>query len=160
MRKCGARLVYLSTKKGKATKETGEHRIKGRGAMAEESEGERVGTKRRRPNYCRHPPPAAPEAAAVRRPEETQGMRLEQTVPESAQKQEDKVNPAPRAPDEPSADERFTSSLRMSALGTTVPVRFLQGALVIWVLTQISQFLSFGKRVLMVCLKDTTSWWP
>ena len=40
-----------------------------------------------------------------------------------------------------------SKSPKCSALGTTVPVRFLQEAHVILLLTQISQFRSLGKRV-------------
>ena len=47
-------------------------------------------------------------------------------------------------------------SPNISALGTIVPVRFLQDALVILVLRQISQFRSFGKWGKMLCLPDTT----
>ena len=43
-----------------------------------------------------------------------------------------------------------------SALGTTAPVRFLQGGLVIFILKQMSQLRSFGKWVKIVCLPDTT----
>ena len=43
-----------------------------------------------------------------------------------------------------------------SVLGTTVPVRFLQEALVILVVRHISQFRSFGKWIKMLCLPDTT----
>ena len=46
-------------------------------------------------------------------------------------------------------------SPKFSALGTTVPVRLLQGALVILVRKQISQFLSLGKLVLRMCFLDT-----
>ena len=45
---------------------------------------------------------------------------------------------------------------KLSALGTTVPVRLLQEALVIFVLKQISQFRSFGKWANMLCLLGTT----
>ena len=41
-------------------------------------------------------------------------------------------------------------------MGTTVPVSFLQEALVILVLKQVSQFRCFGKWVKMLCLPDTT----
>ena len=47
-------------------------------------------------------------------------------------------------------------SPKFPALGTTVPVRFLQGALVILVFRQMSQFRSFGKWLLILCLPDTT----
>ena len=46
-------------------------------------------------------------------------------------------------------------SPKFSALGTTVPVRLLQGALVILVRKQISQFLSLGKLVSIMCVLDT-----
>ena len=41
---------------------------------------------------------------------------------------------------------------KFSARGTTLPMRLLHGALVIFVLWQISQFRSFGKWVLTLCL--------
>ena len=47
-------------------------------------------------------------------------------------------------------------SPKFSALGTTVPMRSLQQALVILVLRQISQFRSFAKWVKMLCLPGTT----
>ena len=47
-------------------------------------------------------------------------------------------------------------SPNFSARGTASPARFLQGALVILFLSQISQFLSFGKWVLVQCFLDTT----
>ena len=43
-------------------------------------------------------------------------------------------------------------SPKFSARSTTLPIRPLHGALVILVLWQISQFRSFGKRVLTLCL--------
>ena len=45
-------------------------------------------------------------------------------------------------------------SPKCSALGTTVPVRLLQEALVIFVFNQISQFGSFGKCVNTLCLPE------
>ena len=47
-------------------------------------------------------------------------------------------------------------SPKFSALGTTIPVRFLQGALVVLGLKQTSQFRCFGKWVKILCLPDTT----
>ena len=41
-----------------------------------------------------------------------------------------------------------------SALGATVPARLLQGALVILILKQTSQFRSFGKWFLILCFLD------
>ena len=43
-------------------------------------------------------------------------------------------------------------SPKISARGTTLPIRLLHGALVILVLWQISQFRSFGKWVWTLCL--------
>ena len=48
-------------------------------------------------------------------------------------------------------------SPKFSALGTTVPVRLLHEALVIFVLEQISQFGSFGKCVYTLCLPEPSS---
>ena len=42
----------------------------------------------------------------------------------------------------------------MSALGTTVPARLLQEALVICVFNQMSQFGSFGKCVFALCVPE------
>ena len=42
---------------------------------------------------------------------------------------------------------KIAKSPKIAALGTTVPARFLQEALVIFVFKQISQFGSFGKCV-------------
>ena len=48
-------------------------------------------------------------------------------------------------------DSRVIKSPKCSALGTTVPARLLQEALVIFVFKQISQFGSFGKCVNCAC---------
>ena len=45
---------------------------------------------------------------------------------------------------------------KISARGTALPMRLLQGALVILVLWQISQFWSSGKRVETLCLPKST----
>ena len=45
---------------------------------------------------------------------------------------------------------------KFSARGTAVPARLLQEALVNFVLKQMSQFRSFGKRVKMLCLLGAT----
>ena len=47
-------------------------------------------------------------------------------------------------------------SPKLSARGTTLPIRLLHGALVILVLWQISQSRSFGKWVLPLCLPKAT----
>ena len=48
-------------------------------------------------------------------------------------------------------DPQLLKHQKLSALGTTVPVRLLQEALVIMVLKQMSQFRSFGKWVWILC---------
>ena len=68
--------------------------------------------------------------------------------------------PQKRIDDDSHPSRRFlwsavVKSPKFSALGTTVPVRLLQGALVILVRKQISQFLSLGKLVLIMCFLDT-----
>ena len=53
-------------------------------------------------------------------------------------------------------DLLLSSHQTFSARGTASPVRLLQGALVILVLLQISQFVSFGKWVWILCFQDAT----
>ena len=54
-------------------------------------------------------------------------------------------------------DPQLLKTPKFSALGTTVPLRFLQEALVIFVFKQMSQFGSFGKCVWTLCLPEPCS---